>query len=318
MIISTTHNSISREQMKEAILRSGYLLEQRVATSLVKAGYNVKPNRRFIDPETGKTREYDVFAAKDIAVYRTGSHGIFPTLVCECKNNQQPIAFFVEQKEIFVPSEDEVRVSGMPSKIWQHGEYISVQEFTKVESFHHYCRPEVPVATQCCTFEMKKDKSSWMASHSEDLYETFRTLSKALEYEIDEDFKNMSQFFVDEETGNEFMDLSFYYPVVIFQGDIYAAHLEQKLNLKKREHMQFNPYFFSFYNNEVITYHIDVISEEYLSSYLKIIDQEMITIKKILQQQKQNVLLSMDKIVEECKGLKKKPKTYRKYLEIEI
>jgi predicted HicB family RNase H-like nuclease len=43
----------------------------------------------------------------------------------------------------------------------------------------------------------------------------------------------------------------------------------------------------------------------------------MLTIKKLLQQQKKEVLLSVEKIIEECRSLKKKPKTYRKYLEFD-
>ena len=247
---------------------------------------------------------------------KMGHTRIYPTLICECKNNPQPIVFFVQEEEAFEPLIDEVTVSGIPSKIWQLNKYISIQEFTEVKNFHHYCKPEAPVSTQCCTFEMKKDKSSWMASHGEELYETFRTLTKALEQEIDDDFKNMSQWFIPEEKEKEFIDLSFYYPVVIFQGDIYAAYIgKDDLTFKKCEHVQYNPEFFSFYENEVISYHVDVISEKYLLSYLKIIDREMQAIKHKLQQQKQDVMLSIDRLLIECKSLEKKPNTYRKHLE---
>jgi hypothetical protein len=307
---------VDEGNMKEAIWRSGYLLERRVATLLGKEGYKAVTNRGFIDPETGVSREYDVYAYKDIAVYETGLHGIFPTLVCECKNNPQPIVFFVKEKETFEPLKDEVRVSGMPSKIWQHNKYISVQEFTEVESFHHYCKPEVPVASQYCSFTMKKDrsKSSWMAHHTTEDRDTFTSVLKALEFEIDEDFKLWS---MDDKQKKEYIDLSFYYPVVIFQGDIYAAHIEHELNLKKCEHVQLNLEFFSFHENDIISYHMDVICAEYLPSYLKIIDQEMLKIKGVLQRRKQKLQLSIDKIVERCKALEKKPKSYREYLEFD-
>jgi len=331
MKTSITRDSMLTENMNEAIMkeavwRSGYLLERRVAISLRKAGYKAVPNRVFRDRETNKSLEYDVYAYKEIPVLETGSYGVYPTLICECKNNSQPIVFFVQEKETFNPSKDEVRVSGVPSKIWKRNKYISVQEFMEVESFHHYCKPEeVPVSTQCCTFERKKDKSSWEANYGEDLYDTFKKTIKALEYEIDEDFRYMSQWFVPDEMEKEFIDLSFYYPVVIYQGDIYEAYIDKNdimdkddLTFKKCEHIQFNPDFFSFHDDEVISYHMDVISEKYLSSYLKIIDREMLAIKKMLEQQKDKVRLSIDKIVKECKSLKKKPETYRKHLEYDF
>jgi hypothetical protein len=308
--------------MREAVWTSGYLLERRVAILLGKAGYKVVTNRVFRDRETIKSREYDVYAYKEIPVYETGPYGIYPTLICQCKNNSKPIVFFVQEKETFNPSSDEVKVSGIPSKIWKRNKYISVQEFMGVESFHHYCVPEAPVSTQCCTFERKNDKSPWEANYGDKLYNTFDSTVKALEYEIDEDFKYMAQWFVAEEMENEFIDLSFYYPVVIYQGDIYAAYVKKdalidkdSLTFEKCEHVQFNPYFFSSYDNEITSYHVDVIHEKYLSSYLKIIDREILVIKEILEQQKDKVLLSIDRIVSDCKSLKNKPDTYRKHLE---
>lgn len=318
----TPDSSLTEEEhqalMKEAILKSGYVLERRLATLLSQSDYKAVTNRGFIDPQniSDKSCEYDVYAFKKIRVYGSGSHEIYPTLICECKNYTQPIVFFVKEKPTFEPLEDEVRVSGIPSKIWQRDKYISIQEFTNVESFHHYCRPEVPISTQCCTIEITKDRSSWKANYSDELYKIFNKLTKALEYEIDEDFKNMSQWFVPEETEREFTDLSFHYPVVVFPSYIYAAYIKDNdLTFEKCEHVQFNPELFSFRDKEVISYHMDVISENYLRSYLKIIDREMLTIQEIFKRQKDTVLLSINKLVEECKSLKEKPDTYRKRLE---
>jgi len=324
MTAKTPRNTetISPDQMTDAIWSSGYFLERRVAISLRKAGYKVMTNPVFTDRETNKALEYDVYAFKEIPLYENGSYAIYPTLICECKNYSQPVVFFVQEEEMFEKSKDEVRVSGIPSKILKRNKYISVQELTDVESFHHYCIPEAPVSTQCCTFKRKNEKLPWDASYGEDTYDTFKKTLKALEYEIDQDFKCMSQWFSPRETEREFIDLSFYYPVAIFQGDIYAGHIvkdepqsKHDLALNPREHIQFNPYFFSFYDNEVISYHIDIISEKYLQLYLKIIDREMAAIKKSLQLHKDIVVSSVDKMVEECLSLKDKPDTYRTYLE---
>jgi hypothetical protein len=312
MIIHYT--KINEESKKEAILSSGFLLERRVATLLRKFGYKTITNRGFFDLENNKSREYDVYAYKDV-------DGIYPTLICECKSNSQPISFFIHDEEKFEPLMDEVTVSGIPSKIWKRNKYISVQEFVDVLNIHHYCKPVAPVATQCCTYTFEKGKY-WSASHGEDLHETERTLTKALENEIDNDYKNMTQWFDPGEIEKEFTDLSFYYPLVIYQGEIEAVYVGKNDELNKNDliikpcdHIQYNPEFYSFYNNEVISYHIDVITEKYLPSYLKMIESEMTIIKNVLQEQKQVVIRSVDKIITECKSLEKTAKNYRGNLE---
>ena len=289
----------------QSISESDFLMQQKVAKILRNAGYTtVRTNRGFFDPENKKSRRYDIYAHKEINVYGPGSYGIYPTIVCECKNNLEPASFFIDyniDNKDFRPLIDEVMVSGIPSKIWKRNKYISVQEFTDVLKIHHYCKPVAPVATHNLSTE-------W-------------DLTKALESEIDNDFKNMSEWLSPEELGKEFIDLSFYYPLVICKGEIYGTSVAGKtgsdnyLIPEKLNHIQYNPELYSFYYNEVISYHMDIISENYLLDFLKIIEIEMTEIQNVLQKQKKVVMQSIDQIVAECLSLGKKPNTYRKYLE---
>ena len=70
-----------------------------------------------------------------------------------------------------------------------------------------------------------------------------------------------------------------------------------------------------YYKNEVISYHVDIITGKYLQSFLKIIDRKMQVIKNKFQQQKEEVMTSIDRLLIEYKSLENKPKTYRKHLE---
>ena len=51
---------MTRSDMRDALLRSGYLLESRVE-SQHHWGY-VEANPTYVDPDTGKSREFDVYA----------------------------------------------------------------------------------------------------------------------------------------------------------------------------------------------------------------------------------------------------------------
>ena len=319
------YNKATEENVRDAIWSSGYLLERRVAAFLRRSGYKVITNRGFYDPEATKAGEYDVYAHKEVEVYGSGSYGIYPTLICECKNNYQPIAFFIHDDEEFEPSEDEIRVSGIPAKIWKHNKYVSVQEFANIVNFHHYCKPEAPIATLCCTVDKKKTEQKveyWEASHDQELRDTENRIVKAMEYEIEVDFKNMSQWLLTEESENEFIDLSLYYPVVIYQGELKAIRINKNnvqtkgdLIITDCEHIQYNPEFYSFYNGEVISYHEDIITEKYLPTYLNLIEKEISKIKEIFIQHKQDVIPTVNRLLVECRSLETKPKTYRKYLE---
>ena len=163
--------TISTKQMKDAIQRSGYLLEQLVEPILTEEGYFVQTNPVFPEPETGKSREIDISALTAIRVYKRGYNFIFPTLLRECENNSQPIVFFTKESPISFLHHQEIKVSGIPVKFWQEDGYVSLSEFTGMEGFHHYCKGAI--ATQYCTFQLKKDKSSWIAFHSEEQHSTF-------------------------------------------------------------------------------------------------------------------------------------------------
>jgi hypothetical protein len=305
-------NLISTKQMKDAIQRSGYLLEQRVETVLANEGYFVQTNPAFQDSDTGKSREIDISALSARRIYKKGYDFIFPMILCECENNSQPVVFFTKESPISFMHHEQVKVSGIPVQFWQKDDYVSLPEFTGMEKFHHYCKG--PIATQYCTFHLpKKDKSAWIALHNEEQHDTFSSLLKALDYEMAQHF---DIWYPPDKVDEEEVNVQVYYPLLILQGSLYSATLKNnQLTLRKSKHIQFRKELFLPRTNEVETYQIDVITEEYLPDYLRIINSEIESVRKVFQRQRATILLSMEKIVEEVKKLKKKPKSYREYLE---
>ena len=308
---SDTITNISTERMKEAIKKSGYLLEQRVERTLSSAGYYVETNPVFPDPETGKSREFDISAISAARIGKKGYNFVFPVLICECENNAQPIVFFMKESPVSFLHHYEVRVSGIPAKFWQKDGYISFSEFTGMERFHHYCRGKV--STQYCTFQLKKDKSSWVALHDEEHHNTFSSLIRALDYEITKHYEGWEP---PRKLEKEDVNIQIYYPVVVLQGELFSAELRRNgVTLKEVKHIQFRKEIFSSRINEVETFQIDVMSEGYLRQYLKMIELEIEKTKKILQRKREKVLISIVKIVQETRKNKKKIKSFREDLE---
>jgi hypothetical protein len=304
---------ISPKQMEDAIKNSGYLLEQRIEPIISKQGFFVQMNSAYRDSETGKSREVDLTSIAAIKVYR--DEFLFPYIICECENNAQAVVFFTRYSPLSFLHHEDVRVSGIPVKFWNEKEkkFTGFSKFTEMGKFHHYCKDEV--ATQYCSFQLKKDKSSWMALHLEEQHDTFNSLIKALEYEIDRHFGNFTFPKKDEEEG---LNVQVYYPLLILQGDLYTAKIKGgNLVLKKARHVMFRKEYFLATSNEVESYQIDVITEDYLRRYLKIVDSEMQQISKVLQRRRKDVRFTIDKIIQEARmeKIKNRKKTMRELLE---
>jgi len=319
MELTTSENRviISIKEMREAIKRSGYLLEQRVVPIFEEHGFFVQTNPIYPDPDSEKSREIDLDAINVKKIYREGYHFIFPYIICECENNPQPAVFYVRESPIPFLHCEQAKFSGFPSRIWVRNEYLELNEFLGMEDFHHYCTELV--STQYCTFQRKKDKKEWMALHGEDQHKTFDSLIKYVEYQMQEhyglwdDLDKLNQI---DEPEQQDMNVQIYYPLLVFQGDLYSAYLKNKrLYLKKSNHIQFRKEYFIREENKSETYQIDVITESYLERYLDMIEEEVEKIKRVFQRKRKLVFGSMDKIITDIKNLETRPDNFLTALE---
>ncbi len=301
--------------MKEAIRKSGYLLEQRVEPLITQEGYYVQTNPAYPDPDTGKSREYDIQAISGIPIFDDFSNFIYPIILCECENNSQPVVLFASKQAYPSTYSNEVMVSGIPVRIWQEqlDAYESFSDFVEMHKFHHYCKGIT--GTQYCTFQLPKKggKSSWIALHGEKQHDTLNSLVKCLEYEISAHFDDWS---LPDKGEESYVDIQIYYPLIILAGSLYYAELKNnRLILRESKHVQFRKQFFTARINEVKTYQIDIIVEEFLPEYLKMVNHEVSRIKRVLRRKRADVYLSIQNIIRYAKKIKGKPKSYRKYLE---
>ena len=85
---------ISKEEILVALIKSGYLLEDRVNKALTTNGWLTVPNMRYIDDQTGIEREIDIMALNHISMGNNYADYIHSSLLIECMNNKEPIVFF--------------------------------------------------------------------------------------------------------------------------------------------------------------------------------------------------------------------------------
>jgi hypothetical protein len=288
---------ISLQETKEALLRSGYLLEHRLETLLRKRGYYVEANESYPDPETGKSRELDIYAINAVKAGPAERDFIFSVLLAECINNPQPIAFMTKYPQVGFLHHQEVRVAGLPAKIPSANNYRSsdsLPEYLAMEKYHHYCKGRV--STQFCSFTEKKRQGSieWMASHEDHHFDSFRKLAAAVDYHSSEHFKNW-RF-----GGKEFVNLEFYYPLLVVQGELLDVRQgRDSLRVTPTNHIQYRMSL--SLGQKQRTYQIDVVTERHFTRYLKLVDAELSRTARLLRRRHEPVRKAIEQIVRNAK-----------------
>jgi len=296
--------TITIHEATQALVRSGYLLESRLEQKLLSAGYFVDANDAYPDPATGKSRELDLFAITAQALSRDHDY-IFNVLLIECVNNPEPLAMITKKPVIGFMFHQDLRVAGLPVKLLaSHGDWTSIQEALSLGKFHHYCASRV--ATQFCSFT-KKPSKEWMAQHEGSHFDVFQKLCDAVDYRQDQHFK--SWVFGPKEPVN----LEFYYPILVVQGDLLEARPRgRSAVLKPARHIQFRR---TVIRGSVSrTYQIDVVTEAYFSKLLSLLDKELDTIARRLKARRGVVQRSKSKIISSARRFRS-PDAIRRAME---
>ncbi len=284
--------------MREALLRSGYLLESRVESKLREVWGYVEANATYPDPETGKSREFDVYAMKTNKAGPDDYDFLWGVLLIECINNPQPLVILTKEPQAGFLHSQEIKMAGLPVKIpdgkledrWQ-----GLVDFLKMEDYHHYCKGRV--GTQFCSFAKKKSSRTeeWMATHEGSHFDSFRKLCDIVDHVVDKHFKSWS-FGSDRESLN----IEVYYPVIILQGDLLEAReTKRSVIFRATDHVQYRRSVAT--KDEEINYQIDIIRERYLDKYLQMVSAELQKTARLLRRRHKIVRSAIDSIVSKAK-----------------
>ncbi len=307
--MSDKREKIRRNEIRGALLRSGYLLESRVEHRLRDHWGYVETNASYQDPETGKSRELDVYSMVAVKAGPKDYDFVFDVLLVECVNNPQPVAFLTKEPLTPFLHHEDVKMSGLPVKIRDRGRksWQSLAEYLGMQDYHHYCQGRV--ATQYCSFSVKKGGSQkeWFATHEGSHFDTLKKLCDATDYFIDRHFKSW-RF-----GEKEWVNVEFYYPLLIVQGELLDARAgKRSVTLKRAPHLQLRRSVVIGGKEE--DYQIDIIEERFLSKYLEIVDGELAKTARLLRRRHKVVRDTIDHIVRKARRLRS-PDRLRKVME---
>lgn len=261
---------ISKEEMLEAINRSGYLLESEIANMLAKLGYFTETNGITIDTSTGKSREIDLVAEYWEYIQK---HGDIHATSCikyifEIKNNNQPLVLLTkyENSPYTEPYTYFKEAHTTPKEIKEPtGNYISYYDELFEQQNHIYF-------TQYCSFQRKKagKENELMACHPEMLHSGLLKICQYCEEQV--------EFWGDWEQ-DKFFRKFLYLPVLILNNDLYELEVgkDDNVSIKQTDvsRLIFN-YHFREMPRSAIVY---VVTKNALKTFL----EDMLTLQRNIE-----------------------------------
>lgn len=210
---------ISKEEMLEALSRSGYLLEAEIANELSNLGFFVETNLVIEDPLTRKSREVDIVAEyydRDAPLHDLECKAKIE-YAFEVKNNSFPLVLLNEFN--FTPRvEDWVGLK----------EIITIPQDLKYDQYENFYKELIEkkrgcIFSQYCSFHKKKQNDELMALHPDNIHSG---LAKIIQY-CDESVDRWAQDIgIENEHNERYLRHFLYMPVLLIQDDLYELKNE--------------------------------------------------------------------------------------------
>lgn len=288
---------ISIEEMKSSIVRSGYLMELEINSTLEELGFVCHLNDTYTDPITQKDREIDINASFAEILNESTLDELQLNLLIECENNHQPVVFFKNsnQQEIIIDRSYDLNIIGCPKKLSINEKTISMNVFGEFYNRHpsYFIHP----STQYCSFHKpKSSNSNWIASHQESQHKTIQNLLNATKYFS----KRYLDYYLKQIANRDiepYISLCFLIPLIVVSNELYEATASEKgLKLEPINHTQFQLNYIE--NNSTKDLKIDIVTKKHLSNYLektvKFYSQSFNFIEKEMNIIKTNVKTQVD------------------------
>jgi hypothetical protein len=209
--------SPSSAEIISALERTGFLLEQRAALELKDAGFVAVINDAFPDPDTGKSRELDLYGGMSYEVSDTGPSTSANVLI-ECKNTRDPYLVIGANTDRWTMLDESVIPSFDPLK-FQFRDKFSIVNELDLERLPGDDRKESFVGFQLV--QMNRNRSEWRADNSSVYDSIIYPLAKARQYHID---RNSTESDTKEGLKEwEFPFVTYYFPVLLTTAAIFTV-----------------------------------------------------------------------------------------------
>jgi len=292
---------VNVKDIEEAVNRTGYPLELYV-TNEIRKNYHVMNNQYYFDNDEKKARSVDILVPS-IEVFIGGDiEYLSIDIVIECKKSDNKAWVFFPMKH-FVQSQ----YSG---QILDHRQIISrdydkhciLWNYEKKLSLHYgkeltdTISPHNDISRNFAVVKIGKTQNTGNKQEKvkDEIFEGISQVLKFISYDIDRRQAIIRDRY---KKGKRNPVIILYYPVIIFEGNMYRGHLvNHKIRLSEVEHVILEYEYQPSYTNQTKTFYIDFLKKDYLDEYLKIIETECRMLKKLVKYNNKNLKNSVNNL----------------------
>ncbi len=210
----------------EAVRRSGYLMDQEVATVLEDLGFHVQTSWPFEDPDEGESRELDVRAIRRII--DEGLLQLFVEIFCECKSGEDsPFVFLSRRKGLIDQNVCPIHYL-FPHEVYEEpipngSREVKAFAYFNIARYHYWFKIEQK-AVQFA--KIVRNKQKWEAQHDGLYNSILLPLAKALTQRA--------------KAIRQQKPLNLCFPIVVLKSPLYLIDSTKKpLQLEKVPHVSF-------------------------------------------------------------------------------
>ena len=266
------------KKVRDELVLTGYPTEIVAASELAKRGWSVIHSPSYRDDIEGISREMDLWAyraAKTRVNHQDARVGVY--LFAECKKSEKPWVFFCTAEEHAEGRLGSVikatRIDKLHAFSNRYSEKALISD-DNLRRFHHYFSKHHLARSFYEPFKGKEKGGGAPA-----IYSAMMTVVKAtLFYHRDAGASNW---------------LGIYYPIVVFDGQLFEAHVisREEIDLRDAGHIQlafsyFEPTTARSQRDMWESYHgfiIDVVTAEHLPEFLQVLEEEQVTLCELLK-----------------------------------
>ncbi len=255
-----------QEKLKQFILTSGFPLQLRVASIIKNSGYDAINSPLFFDNDEKITREIDVESClyPQHPLPEEIRWSLNPFIIIECKKSEKYNWVFYDSSQV-----------NFEFSVGNYMDFLMVNG-TDGESLLEQLPFRDTLIRHCIDAKYVSGAYQQVRvdGHEVGKNEILDAVSKVIKY-MNYQFERLKPFYSGIRD-----DIIFYYPTIVFEGNLYFASFKKTLNIRPVDHIVYETRYPSGLSGDLVPLYIDVVRHDAFKRFLNVIIKEIATFEQ--------------------------------------